>query len=52
MGGAVGRGHHLLPAVLHVLLLLAMAVIGRGGLVAAVPTTEVGACLALAAKVG
>ena len=51
-GDAVGQGHHLLPAVLPVLVLLVAAMLGRGGVITAVPTAKVVGGLGFATEVG
>ena len=50
--GAVSHSHYLLPTMVLVLVPLITVMLGRSRVVAAIPTAEVGACLALAAKVG
>ena len=50
--GMVGRGHHLLPMALPVLIPLVAAMLGQSGISAAVPTAEVAGGFGLAYKVG
>ena len=50
--GMVGRGHHLLPMALPVLIPLVAAMLGQSGISAAVPTAEVAGGFGLAAEVG
>jgi hypothetical protein len=51
-GGEVDRGHHVLPTTLSILVSLVMVVLGRGGVIVVVSTTEVASGLGLAAEVG
>jgi hypothetical protein len=48
----VGRGHHLLPTTLPVLVLLTTASRGQGGIITTVATTEVAGGLGFPAEVG
>jgi hypothetical protein len=48
----VGRGHHLLPTALPVLVLLTTASRGRGRIITTVATTEVAGDLGFPAEVG
>ena len=48
----VGRGHHLLPAALLVLVPLVVASLGRGGIIAVVATTKVAISIGFPAEVG
>ena len=51
-GGEVSRGHHLLPVVVLVLVLLIAASLGQGRIIAAVATTKVASGLDFPTEVG
>jgi hypothetical protein len=48
----VGRGHHLLPTALPVVVPLVLASLGRVRIITAVATTEVASSLGFPAEVG
>ena len=50
--GTVDYDHHLLPAVLPIIIPLVMAMVGQSGVVVAIPTAKVADGFGLAAKVG
>ena len=50
--GTVDYDHHLLPAVLPIIIPLVMAMVGQSGVVVAIPTAKVVDGFGLATKVG